>query len=115
MASEPGRAQTLWLARLPPLATAGCARWWGTTAGDPQRQAREGAQQDAKGPDSPTAEGESPVAELAGALCTNDASTAGHEGARGKPGSPLPKAKYLVRPIADEYREGTVKSTPGGE
>ena len=31
---------------------------------------------------------------------------------RRKPGRPLPKAKYLQRPIADEYREGTVKSTP---
>ena len=31
---------------------------------------------------------------------------------RRKLGSPLPKAKYLQRPIAEEYREGTVKSTP---
>ena len=31
---------------------------------------------------------------------------------RRKPGGPPPKAEYLQRPIADEYREGTVKSTP---
>ncbi len=42
-------------------------------------------------------------------------STAGHVQPGGKVGGPPPKAKYLHRPIADEYREGTVKSTPGGE
>ena len=31
---------------------------------------------------------------------------------RRKQGRPLPKAEYLQRPIAEEYREGTVKSTP---
>ena len=31
---------------------------------------------------------------------------------RRKLGGPPPKAKYLQRPIAEEYREGTVKSTP---
>lgn len=31
---------------------------------------------------------------------------------RRKQGGPPSKAKYLQRPIADEYREGTVKSTP---
>ena len=81
----------------------------------PRWQAREGDQQDPKGPDCPATEGESPVGGLAGPPCALGASTAGHEEARGKQGSPLPKAKYPVRPIADEYREGTVKSTPGGE
>jgi hypothetical protein len=33
----------------------------------------------------------------------------------GKPGRPLSKAKYLLRPIVNKYREGKVKSTPGGE
>jgi hypothetical protein len=33
----------------------------------------------------------------------------------GKPGRPLSKAEYLLRPIVNEYREGKVKSTPGGE
>ena len=42
-------------------------------------------------------------------------STTGHEESGGKPGRPLPKAKYLPRPIVDKYREGKVKSTPGGE
>jgi hypothetical protein len=39
-------------------------------------------------------------------------STAGHAKSGGKLGRPRPKAKYLVRPIANQYREGTVKSTP---
>ena len=39
-------------------------------------------------------------------------STAGHAKSGGKPGCPQPKAKYLLRPIANQYREGMVKSTP---
>jgi hypothetical protein len=41
-----------------------------------------------------------------------DLSTAGHEESRGKQGRPRSKAKYPKRPIANEYREGKVKSTP---
>ena len=41
-----------------------------------------------------------------------DLSTAGHEESRGKQGRPRSKAKYPVRPIVNEYREGKVKSTP---
>ncbi len=33
----------------------------------------------------------------------------------GKLGRPLSKAQYLLRPIVNKYREGKVKSTPGGE
>ncbi len=33
----------------------------------------------------------------------------------GNLGRPLSKAKYLQRPIVNQYREGKVKSTPGGE
>ena len=40
------------------------------------------------------------------------ASTAGHEQSRGKRGGPPSKAKYTKQPIANEYREGPVKSTP---
>ena len=40
------------------------------------------------------------------------ASTAAPVEGRRKLGRPLSKAKYLQRPIADEYCEGTVKSTP---
>jgi hypothetical protein len=40
------------------------------------------------------------------------ASTAAPVEGRRKLGRPLSKAKYLQRPIAEEYREGTVKSTP---
>ena len=93
----------------------GCARWGGSAAGDPQREPARETSRTRRRWKSPAKEGESPVAGLAGALCPKSASTAGHEEARGKQGSPLPKAKYLVRPIADEYREGKVKSTPGGE
>jgi hypothetical protein len=39
-------------------------------------------------------------------------STAGHAKSGGKQGRPRPKAKYLMRPIVNQYREGTVKSTP---
>ena len=39
-------------------------------------------------------------------------STAGHEKSGGKRGGPPPKAKYRHRPIVNQYREGTVKSTP---
>ena len=39
-------------------------------------------------------------------------STAGHVESRGKLGGPPSKAKYLRRPIANEYREGPVKRTP---
>jgi hypothetical protein len=39
-------------------------------------------------------------------------STTGPAKSCGKLGGPPSKAKYLVRPIAHEYREGTVKSTP---
>ncbi len=62
----------------------------------------------------PAAAGESPVAEVQGGV-VGILSTAGHEESGGKRGRPLPKAKYLPRPIVDEYREGKVKSTPGGE
>ena len=62
----------------------------------------------------PTEEGESPVVEPTAGVAVS-LSTAGHEESGGKRGRPLPKAKYLQRPIVDEYREGKVKSTPGGE
>ena len=42
-------------------------------------------------------------------------STAGPVQSRGKRGGPPSKAKYSWRPIVNEYREGKVKSTPGGE
>ena len=58
--------------------------------------------------------GESPVGEKEEAP---DAflSTTGHEKSRGKLGGPPSKAKYHWRPIANQYREGKVKRTPGGE
>ena len=39
-------------------------------------------------------------------------STAGHENPRRKPGRPRSKAKYGIRPIAQQYREGKAKRTP---
>ena len=42
-------------------------------------------------------------------------STTGHEESRGNLGGPPPKAKYYLGPIVEEYREGKVKRTPGGE
>jgi hypothetical protein len=58
-----------------------------------------------------TGAGESPVGDRVGAL-VGCVSTAGHVESRGKLGGPPSKAKYSRRPIADEYREGPVKSTP---
>ena len=42
-------------------------------------------------------------------------STAGHEKSCRKLGGPPSKAKYSWPPIVNKYREGKVKSTPGGE
>jgi hypothetical protein len=39
-------------------------------------------------------------------------STIRHAESGGKQGRPRPKAKYSRRPIGNQYREGTVKSTP---
>ena len=39
-------------------------------------------------------------------------STAVHVAGRGKPGGPPSKAQHTTGPIAHQYREGTVKSTP---
>jgi hypothetical protein len=58
------------------------------------------------------AAGESPVAGPPLPPWRRCVSTAGHEEPRGKPGRPRSKAQYTERPIAHEYREGKVKSTP---
>ena len=62
----------------------------------------------------PTTEGESPVTEnrrlRAGIL-----STAGHVKPRGNMGGPPSKPKYYLMTDSGKYREGKVKSTPGGE
>ena len=42
-------------------------------------------------------------------------STPGHEKPWGNSGGPPSKAKYFWPPIVNQYREGKVKSTPGGE
>jgi hypothetical protein len=59
------------------------------------------------------ADGDSPVDENtrtpAGCL-----STTGHEKSCGKQGGPPSKAQYSWRPIVNKYREGKVKSSPGG-
>ena len=61
-----------------------------------------------------TAEGDSPVCErirTRGGLL----STTGHVKSCGNLGGPPSKAKYPWPPIANQYREGKVKRTPGGE
>jgi hypothetical protein len=58
------------------------------------------------------AAGESPVGDRRSPPWCGCVSTAGHEDPRGKPGRPRSKATYAQRPIAHEYREGKVKSTP---
>ena len=59
-------------------------------------------------------EGDSPVSE---AICLRHWPPEYHvEGLScGNLGRPLSKAKYSWRPIVNKYREGKVKSTPGGE
>ncbi len=47
--------------------------------------------------------------------CCWHPSSAGHEKPCANPGGPPPKTVYSDSPIVHEYREGTVKSTPGGE
>jgi hypothetical protein len=42
-------------------------------------------------------------------------STTGHVKPCGNLGRPLSKAKYSWQPIVNQYREGKVKRTPGGE
>ena len=42
-------------------------------------------------------------------------SNTGHEKSCVNLSRPLDKAKYSLPPIANKYREGKVKSTPGGE
>ena len=61
-----------------------------------------------------TIEGESPVGEKEWA---SDVllSTTGHVKSCGNLGGPPSKAKYPWPPIVNQYREGKVKRTPGGE
>ena len=42
-------------------------------------------------------------------------STTGHVKPGGKQGGPPPKAKYYLVTDSEQYREGKVKRTPGGE
>ena len=42
-------------------------------------------------------------------------STAGHEKSRRNLGGPSPNPKYSLVTVVNQYREGKVKSTPGGE
>ena len=42
-------------------------------------------------------------------------STAGHVKPGVKQGGPPPKAKYYLLTDSEQYREGKVKRTPGGE
>ena len=62
--------------------------------------------------ESATAGGESPVGGARAGPWAAIASTAAAVEGRRKRGGPPPKAEYLRRPIAEEYREGRVKSTP---
>ena len=61
-----------------------------------------------------TEEGDSPVGDK---KMASDVllSTTGHVKSCGKLGGPPSKAKYPWPPIANQYREGKVKRTPGGE
>ena len=63
----------------------------------------------------PVEEGESPVGETEDASWDGTPSRAEHVEFRLNPGRPRSKAKYRRRPIVEQYREGKVKSTPGGE
>ena len=62
----------------------------------------------------PAKEGESPVPEN-GKAASRIQSTTGHEKPCRKKGGPPPKAKYSSVTDREEYCEGKVKRTPGGE
>ena len=61
-----------------------------------------------------TVEGESPVGEKT-SLLSKFLSTAGHVKSRGNMGGPSSKPKYYPMTDSEQYCEGKVKSTPGGE
>ena len=61
-----------------------------------------------------TIEGESPVYERR-VKVSRIQSSARHEKSRMKERGPSRKAKYYLVTDRDKYREGKVKSTPGGE
>ena len=61
-----------------------------------------------------TIEGNSPVCERHEELARIQ-STTRHEKPCGKQGGPPPKAKYFLVTDSEQYREGKVKRTPGGE
>ena len=110
MASETGSAQTTgpqWAAAL--MDRWGCAAPVDGPRDRPRRgrltgRTWNGPPERVKGPYGKAAAG--------GPGC---ASTTGHEEPCGKRGRPRSKANYPWRPIADQYREGTVKRTPEGE
>ena len=62
----------------------------------------------------PAIKGESPVGEKRFMLARIQ-STAGHVKPGGKTGGPPSKPKYYPVTDREEYREGKVKRTPGGE
>ena len=62
-----------------------------------------------------TRAGESPVSDTYRSRRLLFPSSTGHELSCANQGGPPPKANYMDSPIVHEYREGTVKSTPGGE
>ena len=62
----------------------------------------------------PAIEGESPVSERARST-DRIQSTAGHVKPGGNTGGPSSKPKYYSVTDSEEYREGKVKRTPGGE
>ena len=57
-------------------------------------------------------EGDSPVDEICDNFIIWVLSRAGHEKSCLNLGGPPPKAKHILRSIANEYREGKVKRTP---
>ena len=62
----------------------------------------------------PDAEGKIPVGEM-DEIKERFRSTTGHVEPGGKAGGPPPKAKYYLVTDREQYREGKVKRTPGGE
>ena len=62
-----------------------------------------------------TREGDSPVREMRVRWPLEYPSRPGHEESRLNLGGPSSKAKYELVTDSEEYREGKVKRTPGGE
>ena len=112
-ASEPGRCPNRRLRhRLGPLDLRGCG---GRTSGSPGPGRGQKPESQPNGLGRPAAQGESPVGEAPPASHSPSRVGPGTRNPARIRGDHPPRLNTLLRPIANQYREGKVKSTPRGE